>query len=258
LLIEHYGGIFYCDPHDYPVSRPDEEKQQATIQFPDIRADAEEYAAILDYLEVTGTPEVTDEFRIKVFREHKKLNALTLTPYGDHFVYALRTGDRGDATGATVEGTVSRDGQVNETERTETFNTCPICLSDSALIATPYGPAPVTAVQAGMTVWTTDASGKHTAAEVVQTGSTTVPLGHEMVRLVLADGRVLTASPGHPLADGRALAEVSEGDVVDGSLVISVERAGYSGQRTYDILPAGGTGIYWADGVPLGSTLRAP
>jgi hypothetical protein len=257
LLIDHYDGIFYCDPHEYPIGRPEEEKQQAAIEFPNIQADTDEYEAILDFLGVTGTPEITDAFRLQVFREHKKLNALMLTPYGDHFEYTMRIGAEGDPAGATVEGTVSRGGQVNETERTQSFNTCPICLSDSALIATPYGPVPVTVVQAGMTVWTMGLSGSRVAAEVVSVGSVSVPLDHEMVRTVLSDGRVITASPGHPLADGRILAEVKQGDVVDGSRVISVDRVRYNGQRTYDILPAGETGIYWADGVPLGSTLRA-
>jgi hypothetical protein len=29
----------------------------------------------------------------------------------------------------------------------------------------------------------------------------------------------------------------------------------YTGEYTYDILPAGETGIYWANGIPLKSTL---
>ena len=36
--------------------------------------------------------------------------------------------------------------------------------------------------------------------------------------------------------------------------VVSVDRVPYAG-RTYDILPSGPTGVYWADGVPLRSTL---
>jgi hypothetical protein len=45
--------------------------------------------------------------------------------------------------------------------------------------------------------------------------------------------------------------------VIDGSRIASVERVAYSGGATYDILPAGATGAYWANGVLLGSTLRA-
>jgi hypothetical protein len=46
------------------------------------------------------------------------------------------------------------------------------------------------------------------------------------------------------------------GDPVDGSGVILIENVPYSGSATYDLLPAGETGLYWADGVLLGSTLE--
>jgi hypothetical protein len=73
---------------------------------------------------------------------------------------------------------------------------------------------------------------------------------------VLADGRELFASPGHPLADGRALGAVTTGDQVDGATVVSATRVPYGYGRTFDLLPAGPTGTYWADGIALGSTLR--
>ena len=79
----------------------------------------------------------------------------------------------------------------------------------------------------GMVVWTAGADGKRIAAQVLEVGSIVVPAGHQMVHLVLADGRELLASPGHRNA----------------------------GDRTYDLLPAGPTGTYWADGIQLASTL---
>jgi len=30
----------------------------------------------------------------------------------------------------------------------------------------------------------------------------------------------------------------------------------YAGEKTYDLLPAGDTGVYWANGILLGSTLK--
>jgi len=63
-------------------------------------------------------------------------------------------------------------------------------------------------------------------------------------------------SPGHPTADGRHIADLSRGDALDGARVVSVERVRYAGAATYDILPAGATGMYWASGILLGSTLR--
>ncbi len=93
------------------------------------------------------------------------------------------------------------------------------------------------------------------AAPVLEVGSTVAPPGHAVVRVRLSDGRTVTASPGHPTADGRALGMFSVGDRLDGAAVVAIERLPYRG-RTYDLLPAGATGAYWADGVLLLSTLR--
>ena len=76
------------------------------------------------------------------------------------------------------------------------------------------------------------------------------------MRVVLADGRMLSASAGHPLPDGRLLGSLALGERLDGAEVSSIERLPYSGPATYDLLPAGPTGWYWANGILLASTLR--
>jgi hypothetical protein len=76
-----------------------------------------------------------------------------------------------------------------------------------------------------------------------------------MVHLVLRDGRELLVSPGHKTADGRALGSLKQGDEVDGSTVTRWQLVPYAGERTYDILPAGATGHYWANGILLSTTL---
>jgi hypothetical protein len=76
-----------------------------------------------------------------------------------------------------------------------------------------------------------------------------------MVHLVLADGRELLVSPGHRTADGRQLGLLAAGDALDGSTIVLWELVTYAGGRTYDLLPAGTTGTYWANGILLSSTL---
>jgi hypothetical protein len=76
-----------------------------------------------------------------------------------------------------------------------------------------------------------------------------------MVHLVLGDGRELLASPGHRTADGRQLGSLARGDALDGSSIIEWELVPYAGDRTYDLLPAGLTGTYWADGILMSTTL---
>jgi hypothetical protein len=48
------------------------------------------------------------------------------------------------------------------------------------------------------------------------------------------------------------------GDLLDGGRVVQIERLPYDQPATYDILPAGGTGWYWANGILVGSTLASP
>jgi hypothetical protein len=122
-------------------------------------------------------------------------------------------------------------------------------------VETPEGGRKAAEIRPGMLVWTEDGDGGRLAVPVLRTGSAAVPAGHRLARLVLEDGRSVEASPGHPTADGRRLAELKVGDRLDGSRVVEIASIGYSGARTYDLLPAGPTGTYWVGGVLLGSTL---
>lgn len=78
---------------------------------------------------------------------------------------------------------------------------------------------------------------------------------HPVYAVTLADGRTFTASAGHPLADGSLVGGLRVGTHIDGTVVRSIHTRSIR-DRTWDILPEGGTGTYWADGVHLGSTLR--
>ena len=133
---------------------------------------------------------------------------------------------------------------------------CPICLAAGTLIDAPQGAIRVETLQVGDQVWTKNAAGERVIGVILQTGSVRVPATHQIIHLSLSDGRELWASPGHPTADGRRLADLKVGDVIDGARVTSVERMLYQGQSTYDLLPSGSTGFYWADGILMGSTLK--
>jgi hypothetical protein len=113
----------------------------------------------------------------------------------------------------------------------------------------------VETLRLGDPVWTLDAAGRRVAGEVIALGSTPAPGGHEMVRIVLADGRSLLASPGHPLADGRRLGGLRPGDQVGGATILVADRIPYGVSETFDVLPSGPTGRYSIDGIWLLSTL---
>lgn len=130
------------------------------------------------------------------------------------------------------------------------------CLSSWSEIDTPDGRVGVKDVVEGLKVWTINKSGQKVEGTVLKVSKTAVPLDHQVVHLVLADGRAVWVSPGHPTADGRVVGDLRAGERYDGSAVVLAELRQYTDGFTYDILPSGETGFYWADGVLLGSTLK--
>lgn len=134
---------------------------------------------------------------------------------------------------------------------------CPICLAINTLIDTPSGVIPVQQLQKGMSVWTVNKSGHRVSGIVSKTSKVPVPSTHQMVHLILSDGRQLFVSPGHPTVDGRTVGDLVANDVYDGSKVLSSERIPYGESSTYDILPSGETGFYFANGILMGSTLHS-
>ena len=132
---------------------------------------------------------------------------------------------------------------------------CPICLAGATLIDTPLGRLLVKDLAVGMPIWTSDKAGHRVSAVVSKTSKVPVPSSHQMIHLVFDDGRELFASPGHPTIDGRTVGDLSPGDVYDGASVVTAKRILYGERATYDVLPSGETGFYWANGVLLGSTL---
>lgn len=131
------------------------------------------------------------------------------------------------------------------------------CLSYNTLISTPDGNIQVTDLRPGMSVYTMDMDGNKTIMPIELASKVSVPDSHIICHLLLSDGRELFVSGGHPTAAGRLISDLNPGDVIDGAKLISVENVRYNGGYTYDLLPAGDTGYYWANGVILGSTLSA-
>lgn len=259
-LIEEFGGmeeskgIFYCDPDFYPVGRGDV-GELALERFPEIQQDAEVLQAILEHNQLAGISDLSGEQKTLIYQDYKKLRALNLEPAGDSFAFQFNAADAQGGFFA-IEGSITPSGGITiaRQEATPNFG-CPICLAGQTRIDTPQGPVAVKDLRAGMTVWTLTASGARTPAVIVATLRRPAPAGHQVVRLRLEDGRELDASPGHPTADGRRLGELVPGDRLDGSRVVSAERIPYAETATYDILPAGETGFYWAEGILVGSTL---
>lgn len=129
------------------------------------------------------------------------------------------------------------------------------CLPAGTLIDTPNGRIPVEGLRAGDAVWSATEAGIRFRAAIAGVSRRPVPPGHQVVHVLLADARELWASPGHPTADGRTFGQIRAGDKLDGTLVSDVEVLSSGSLATYDLLPSGPTGFYWANGILIGSSL---
>ncbi len=252
-VLEKFPDFFFCDPDFYPIAR-DDESSLAIQRFAEIQADPEVFQAILVHNGLSGTTTFTDEQKIMIYKEYKRLNAIYFQLVGDKYQFQIQTGSESQQ-GTAITGTIDSLGNIDVLKKEQSFPTCPICLARGTLIDTPRGAVPVEDLHVGDSVWTMNKRGERVAAVVSKTGNVRVPASHQMIHVTLSDGRELWASPGHPTADGRGLGNLKIGDTLDGATIIHLERVYYNGGFTFDILPAGDTGFYWANGILMGSTL---
>ncbi len=253
LLLSNFNNVFYVDPDYYPIARVGQEEKNAQEQFPIISANTTEFSAILKHLGLPNKTDYTNEEKLLIYREHKKLSrAIEMTASGDVYHFVLRAGE---GQGERIEGTITPSGKITILKREPSINTYPICLTGGTLIDTPNGPVPVEKLGKGMAIYTVDDSGNRIVAALVKTRIAPVSGSFQVVRVTLKDDRTVTASPGHPTAEGRPLYDYQVGDTLDRAQVIRVEQVISDGEATYDLLPAGSTGLYWANGILLKSTL---
>lgn len=129
------------------------------------------------------------------------------------------------------------------------------CLPPNTLIATPFGQKTIKRIHIGDLVLTKDPGNCIKQVIVKQVIKRNVPKNYKILKIILADGRKLLVSPGHPDAYGKDLALLRKGDMLDGSLITIIELLPYIYKSTYDILPEGETGSYFANNILIGSTL---
>lgn len=258
-IIDQLGRPSFCDRDFYPVGR--DELAAARERFDEMRADEEAFLAIVFRLGLAELSHFSDAELLAIYRDYKMLGAVELAPDpadpSRHRFEIRVTGPQRPVSDLLVDGTIDAGGVIEVAQQSDVGPLiCPICLARGALIDTPSGPTPVEGLRPGMVVWTVDEHGVRVAGTVQRWGSTPVGSSHRVVHLVLDDGREMRASPGHPLADGRRLGDLAPGDIVDGARVVAAELVVYDGGATFDLLPSGPTGIYFANGIPLASTLR--
>ena len=252
-LLDHYPSFAYCDPDFYPVVRRDEQVG-ADEWWASTDHGSPEASTILQHL---GYREpLTESQRLAAYRDHKRLTVIAMTAVSNGYRYELSISAAGAGEpDATVIGTITVDGSIQETGRDRRIGGCPICLEAGTRIATPHGDVAIALIEPGDLVWTTGPTGDRIAARVERVVRRPTPGPHLMLELVLADGRRLVAAGAHPGADGTYLRQLRAGQLYDGATIVSAAWIVSTAPATFDILPAGTTGAYWANDILVGSTL---
>ncbi len=256
-LFSYFGHIWFCDP-DSRVGRPLIEKEGALKAFPEIQKDSQTFQAIAEHLGLGATNEFSDTQKLLIHREYKRLHgALRLEPTDAKYKFDLAFRDKpGPGQGFRVQGVIDPHDGITILKKEPVILSCPICLARGTRIDTPLGPTAVEDLKPGMLVWTLDARNQRVALPILKTSAVPVAIGHSMIHLVMGDGREVWASAGHPTADGQSVDQLRRETSYDGATIAETEIVPYKEGKTYDLLPGGDTGFYWANGILLGSTLH--
>ncbi len=130
------------------------------------------------------------------------------------------------------------------------------CLHPSTLISTPTGYKSIKMLKRNERIWTLDGNGTKVVGKIVTVSKSLTSQTHHLIHLTLADRREMLVSPLHPLSDyEKDIRDLQRMPKYDGARIVSISHYYYPNQYTYDILPSGETGSYWANGILLGSTL---
>ena len=130
------------------------------------------------------------------------------------------------------------------------------CLPSDTDISTEQGELFINQLEIGDSVFTKNLAGQVILSPILRMSKVPTKEDHKVLSIGLADGRKISATPEHPDQWGTPLKSLQIGDILDGSKIVYKQIHLYEGSFTWDILPGGETGVYLANGVWMGSTLK--
>lgn len=264
IVVDRFGPPVACYPDSYPVGRPDGERHAAEQWWSELNVGSTHGRAIIDRLGWSFPPSAAQVDRVAAYREYKKLRTVHMIPVDSGLAYQFEfNGPIAGGTGSWDGGRATRyvgfilpDGRIESVIERPNDVACPICLDGATRIRVPGGERPVRLLRPGDPVMSVGRGGVPIVTTVRR--SVRRPAQGPLLALRLTDGRVLRMAAAHPLPDGRSAGVLAAGDHLNGSRIVRRDAVEPSLGATFDILPDGPTGHYWAEGILLGSTITMP
>src|SRR5262245_34866662 len=118
-VLDQFPDFFFCDPDFYPIAIA-EEADLARQRFPELQPNQEEIQAILAHNVLSGVTSFTNEQKLLIYREHKKLSAIYFQLVGDKYQFQIQTGSEGQQ-GSVITGTIEGNGSIKIEKQEQGF-----------------------------------------------------------------------------------------------------------------------------------------
>lgn len=128
------------------------------------------------------------------------------------------------------------------------------CIVHNTLIKTQKGNVCIQDLKKNMKIWSKNRLGKLCLVKIREVKKYKITKPHVIITAQLSDGRFISATSNHPIMQNKTLSQYCLGEVLDGSIIVSYKYSLYT-NYFYDILPLGESGIYYANNIPIVSTL---
>ena len=117
-VLAQFPDLFFCD------SDLDNELVLAKERFEGLQANQEQFEVILSRNNLSNSAFLTDQQKLLIYREYKKLNAISFERSEDSYQFQIQTGAEG-RQGSQITGVIDANGAITVQKQEARFPTCP-------------------------------------------------------------------------------------------------------------------------------------
>jgi hypothetical protein len=117
-VLAQFPDFFFCD------SDLENEMVLAKQRFEGLQANQEQFEAILSSNNLSNSAFLTDQQKLLIYRESKKLNAISFERSENSYQFQIQTGAEG-RQGSLITGVIDADGVIEIQKQESRFPTCP-------------------------------------------------------------------------------------------------------------------------------------